>query len=147
MARAPCSDAAHQNAQSRQAIDFDFPELPAWQHAKALSAADGLGRLRHVVVTWNTENQAVRLRLAELEDTRHDGGGVLANFVSHCFHYLEWFCGPIAGLAGRLFRLAAQRDASRRGAGARFCVGRRRQPADELRLISWIWPPHRILWR
>jgi predicted dehydrogenase len=30
---------------------------------------------------------------------------VLGNFVSHCFHYLEWLCGPISGLGGRLFWL------------------------------------------
>jgi hypothetical protein len=29
----------------------------------------------------------------------------LGNFVSHCFYYLEWLCGPIAGLTGRLFAL------------------------------------------
>jgi predicted dehydrogenase len=27
---------------------------------------------------------------------------VLGNFISHCFHYLEWFCGPIAGLSARV---------------------------------------------
>ena len=43
-------------------IDFNFPELPAWRRAKA-SLDDGMvGRLRHVVVTWNVENQATRLR-------------------------------------------------------------------------------------
>ena len=31
-----------------------------------------------------------------------DGGGVLGNFVSHSFHYLEWLCGPISGLSARL---------------------------------------------
>ena len=30
------------------------------------------------------------------------GGGVIGNFVSHCFHYLEWFAGPIAGLQARI---------------------------------------------
>jgi predicted dehydrogenase len=86
-------------------IDFGFPELPAWQYAKGIIGREGLGRLRHVVVTWNTENQAVRLRLRSWKTDAANGGGVLANFVSHCFHYLEWFCGPITGLSGRLFRL------------------------------------------
>ena len=31
-----------------------------------------------------------------------DDGGVLGNFISHCFHYLEWFCGPITGLSARV---------------------------------------------
>jgi predicted dehydrogenase len=32
----------------------------------------------------------------------NDGGGVLGNFISHCFHYLEWFIGPIAGMSARV---------------------------------------------
>jgi predicted dehydrogenase len=31
-----------------------------------------------------------------------DGGGVIGNFISHCFHYLEWFVGPIAGVSARI---------------------------------------------
>ena len=68
-------------------------------------AAGAVGRLRHVVVTWNVENQATRLRLASWKTRGDGGGGVLGNFVSHCFHYLEWFCGPIRGLNARLFHL------------------------------------------
>jgi predicted dehydrogenase len=86
-------------------IDFSFPELPAWQSAKAVVDSGRLGGLRHVVVTWNTENQAVRLGLKSWKTDAGDGGGVLGNFISHCFHYLEWFCGPISGLAARLFWL------------------------------------------
>ena len=80
-------------------IDFNFPELATWRHAKALLDGGAVGRLRHVVVTWNVENQATPAP-EELEDARRCGGGLLGNFVCHCFHYLEWFCGPIAGLAG-----------------------------------------------
>ena len=39
-----------------------------------------------------------------------DGGGVLGNFISHCFHYLEWFCGPIAGLSARIGGLPDESD-------------------------------------
>src|SRR5262249_28108019 len=43
--------------------------------------------------------------------TRGDGGGgLLGNFVSHCFYNLEWLCGPISGLTARLFALPG-RDA------------------------------------
>jgi predicted dehydrogenase len=86
-------------------IDFSFPELPAWRSAKAILDSGRLGRLRHVVAAWNTENQAVRLGLKSWKTAAENGGGVLGNFVSHCFHYLEWLCGPISGLGGRLFRL------------------------------------------
>ena len=92
------------------AIDFEFPELPAWQSAKAVIDSGRLGRLRQAVVTWNTENPAVRLGLKGWKTQAGNGGGVLGNFLSHCFHYLEWFCGPITGLGGRLFELPG-RDA------------------------------------
>lgn len=36
-----------------------------------------------------------------------DGGGVLGIFINHCFHYLEWFCAPIAGLSARIAGLSA----------------------------------------
>jgi predicted dehydrogenase len=61
--------------------------------------------LRHVVATWNVENAATRLRLKSWKTRPQGGGGVLGNFVCHCLHYLEWFCGPISGLGGKLFVL------------------------------------------
>jgi len=86
-------------------IDFNFPELTSWRRAKAMLDEGFLGRLRHVVVTWNVENHATRARLKSWK-TQGDGArGLLGNFVCHCFYYLEWFCGPIAGLSGRLFPL------------------------------------------
>src|SRR5262249_31006782 len=51
------------------------------------------------------ENAAMRLRLASWKTRGEGGGGLLGNFVSHCFYYLEWFCGPIEGLGGRIFPL------------------------------------------
>ncbi|HEY7245869.1 MAG TPA: Gfo/Idh/MocA family oxidoreductase [Xanthobacteraceae bacterium] len=86
-------------------IDFNFPELPSWQRVKALIVEGRLGRLRHVVVTWNVENAATRLRLKSWKTQAAGGGGVLGNFVCHCLYYLEWFCGPISGIGARLFML------------------------------------------
>jgi predicted dehydrogenase len=86
-------------------IDFNFPELASWQRARTMLHAGEIGRLRHVVVTWNVENQATRLRLDSWKTRATGGGGLLGNFVSHCLHYLEWFCGPIVGLSARIFPL------------------------------------------
>jgi predicted dehydrogenase len=61
------------------------------------------GALRHVVVTWNTENYATRMRLKSWKTNGAQGGGALGNLVSHCFYYLEDFCGPITGVSARLF--------------------------------------------
>jgi predicted dehydrogenase len=53
-------------------------------------------------VHWHTENRAIQMRMRNWKTTSDDGGGVLGNFISHCFHYLEWFCGPVARLNARL---------------------------------------------
>jgi predicted dehydrogenase len=83
-------------------IDFNFSQIPAWRHAKAMLEGGEIGRLRHVVVTWNVENAATRLRLRNWKTDVESGGGALGNFVSHSFHYLEWLCGNIDGLSARL---------------------------------------------
>jgi predicted dehydrogenase len=102
-------DAARKSARPT-VIDFNFPELPAWQHAKAMLDSGAVGRLRHAVVTWNVENRATRLGLDSWKTRGDGGGGLLGNFVSHSLYYLEWFCGRISGLGGRVFPLPG-RDA------------------------------------
>lgn len=87
------------------AIDFNFAGIAAWREAKRLLDAGAIGRLRHVVVNWNVENQSTRLRLHNWKTGADQGGGVLGNFVSHCLYYLEWLCGPATGLSARLFGL------------------------------------------
>jgi predicted dehydrogenase len=86
-------------------IDFNFPELPSWQRAKAILESGALGRLQNVVASWNFENEATRLRLSSWKTRGNGGGGLLGNFVSHYFYNLEWLCGPISGLTARLFTL------------------------------------------
>lgn len=88
-------------------VDFTFPEVTAWQHAKRLLDGGELGRLRHVFVNWNVENYATRHRTG-WKSAVGQGGGAMANLVSHCFYYLEWFCGPITGLTARLSSLPGE---------------------------------------
>jgi predicted dehydrogenase len=95
---------AHKSARPA-IIDFNFPELPSWRQAKAILDAGAIGRLQHVVATWNFEHRATRLRLENWKTRPDGGGGLLGNFVSHCFHNLEWLCGPILGLNARMFSL------------------------------------------
>jgi len=91
-------------------IDFNFPQLLSWRRAKTILDEGVIGRLRNVVVTWNFANRATRLRLESWKTRGDGGGGLLGNFVSHCFYNLEWLCGPISGLTARLFALPG-RDA------------------------------------
>jgi len=86
-------------------IDFNFPELPSWQRAKTILDDGAIGRLQNVVVTWNFEHRATRLRVNSWKTRGDGGGGLLGNFISHCFYNLEWLCGPISGLTARLFPL------------------------------------------
>jgi predicted dehydrogenase len=82
--------------------DFNFPELPSWRRATTILDDGTIGRLYNVVVTWNFENEATRLRLDTWRTHGNGGGGLLGNLVSHCFYNLEWLCGPISGLSARV---------------------------------------------
>src|SRR5215475_8113820 len=83
-------------------IDFNFHQIVGWQRAKAMLDAGAIGAMRHATVHWHVESRAIQLRMRNWKTVGDDGGGVLGNFISHCFHYLEWFCGPIAGLSARV---------------------------------------------
>ena len=91
-------------------IDFNFHQVASWQHAKSMLDDGAIGALRHVAVHWHVENRAIQMRMRNWKTLSDDGGGVLGNFISHCFHYLEWFCGPIASLTARLSGLPGDND-------------------------------------
>ena len=91
-------------------IDFNFHQIMAWQRAKSMIDANAIGTLRHVTVHWHVESRAIQTRMRSWKTVGDDGGGVLGNFISHCFHYLEWFCGPIAGLSARVSGLPSDKD-------------------------------------
>lgn len=83
-------------------IDFNFTQIMAWLRAKTMLDAGAVGDLHHVAVHWHVESRALQSRMRNWKTVGDDGGGVLGNFISHCFHYLEWFCGPIAGMSARI---------------------------------------------
>jgi predicted dehydrogenase len=83
-------------------LDFEFCEVLTWRQAKQLLEQGAIGRLRHIGVNWQVENYATQMRIKSWKSLGEEGGGALGNFVSHCFHYLEWFCGPIGGISTRL---------------------------------------------
>jgi predicted dehydrogenase len=93
-------------------IDFEFCELPAWRRAKDIIGEGTLGALRHVIVTWHVENYATRMRLKSWKTDAVNGGGVLGNFVSHCFYYLEDFCGPMRDISANIFGLPGEPPSS-----------------------------------
>lgn len=91
-------------------VDFNFHQIACWQRAKTMLDDGAIGQLRHVAVHWQVENYSVQQRLRNWKTDGAAGGGVLGNFVSHCFHYLEWFCGPLSRLTARLAGLPGAAD-------------------------------------
>jgi predicted dehydrogenase len=92
--------AAAKKARIVHAIDFEFPEIPAWRKARELLPQ--IGAVRNVVVQWHFETYAHRTRSDSWKLRPSDAGGTLNHFVSHVFHNLEWLVGPIARLSARL---------------------------------------------
>lgn len=84
-------------------VDFIFPELETWQYMKRLIGEGAIGRVRHVTVDWRFESYDHERHLHSWKTTSDLGGGTLQHFASHCFYYLEWLFGPIAGLLSKLF--------------------------------------------
>ncbi len=83
-------------------VDFEFPDIEAWQHTKAVLDSGSIGALRHLAVSWNVETYANRIGLDSWKTRLEEGGGVLCSFVSHSFHYVEWLLGKIRRLSARL---------------------------------------------
>lgn len=104
--------AAAQASGKAVAVDFEFAELPAWRRAKDLILSGALGTVRHVMVSWQVENRATLLRLKSWKTNGAEGGGALGNLVSHCFYYLEHFCGPIRDISARTFGLPDEGEPS-----------------------------------
>jgi predicted dehydrogenase len=124
-------------------VDFNFTQIMAWLRAKDMLDRNAIGALRHVAVHWHVENRAVQLRLRNWKTMQGDGGGVLGNFISHCFHYLEWFCGPLDGLSARIGGLPGMADVETTAAMTlRFASG----PLASLSMscASYLGAGHRI---
>jgi len=124
-------------------IDFNFTQIMAWLRAKELLDAGAVGTLRHMAVHWQVENRAVQMRMKTWKTLTDDGGGVLGNFISHTFHYIEWFCGPIARLTARLGGLPGEDDVQTTVAMALELQG---GPLVSLSMscASWLGSGHRL---
>lgn len=99
------------NAGVVHAIDFIFPEIPAWQRAHQVLREGELGSLRQIYLNWHVETYAHRVNQNTWKRDRAIGGGTLNNFVSHSLYYLEWLFGPIKRIAARLTPRVAKGEA------------------------------------
>jgi predicted dehydrogenase len=128
-------------------IDFNFHQIVAWQRAKAMLDANAIGALRHVTVHWHVESRAIQMRMRNWKTVGDDGGGVLGNFISHCFHYLEWFCGPIEGLSARVSGLPGDSELETTVGSSAICSRPLGGALDELCIVSRHRASHRVFRR
>lgn len=91
-------------------VDFNFHQIAAWQRAKEMLDGGAVGALRHLTIHWHVESRALQMRMRNWKTLGENSGGVLGNFISHCFHYIEWFCEPIMGLQARIGGLAGDTE-------------------------------------
>lgn len=82
------------------AVDFLFPEIPAWRRAREVLSAGEIGPLRHFSYTWKVETYASRHDLDNWKNRAAEGGGVFGNFFSHVFYNIEWLMGTISQIEG-----------------------------------------------
>ncbi len=90
-------------------VDFEFRLVPEWLRLKELLAADILGSLRLIDVTWQVEGRADASRSWNWYAQRDQGGGALGAIGSHAFDYIEWLFAPIATLQAQLTTTISQR--------------------------------------
>ena len=80
------------------AIDFIFPEIPAWQRARELLLGGAIGAPRRFAYTWSVQTFAARTRADSWKNRPPDGGGACGNFLPHVIFNLEWLLGPLVRL-------------------------------------------------
>ncbi len=103
--------AAAERSKVVHAMDFIFPEIPAWQKAHALLREGVVGNIRNVALTWRVETYAYRASINSWKTRAESGGGTLNNFASHTFYYLEWLLGSITKISGFLSPRSAKVEA------------------------------------
>jgi predicted dehydrogenase len=95
----------------RHAMDFIFPEMRAWQEARARLREGTIGKLRFVSLAWRVETYAFRAGVDSWKMHAWEGGGTLNQFVSHSLYYLEWLLGAVGRVAARLTPRGSAGDA------------------------------------
>lgn len=93
---------AAERAQVANIVDFELLEVDAFRCLDEVLRAGKIGRLLQLAVNWHVETRSARMGVSSWKTRSAEGGGVLSNFVSHSFSYLETLVGPIARLCVQL---------------------------------------------
>lgn len=79
-------------------IDFELPFMKTWIEAKKKLDDGEIGRLENVQITWKTLSFSKGEYDSSWKFNAADGGGMLSNFGSHVFNYVEHFFGRAQSL-------------------------------------------------
>jgi predicted dehydrogenase len=77
------------------AMDLIFPEIPAWRRMHDMLCSGAIGAVRHFSYVWHIETSASRTKADSWKNRSDEGGGVVANFLSHVIFNLEWLLGRV----------------------------------------------------
>ncbi len=91
-------------------MDFIFPEIPAWQEVKKKLKENRYGKLKYISSNWDFLSYDIKNKLKGWKTDASAGGGALSFYFSHVLYYLEYFTGPIVGLASQLTYSRASRN-------------------------------------
>jgi predicted dehydrogenase len=86
------------------AVNFIFPESPAWEEARRVLQSGQLGAIRHIAISWRVETRAYQGAISApgWKTNEEQGGGTLRNLVSHSAYYIEWLFGGVSRLNCKL---------------------------------------------
>ena len=76
-------------------VDFEFPEIPEWIHAKNIIENEKIGEILSVELDWNFLSYDLANTIKSWKTDVEQGGGALSLVFSHTFYYLEYFVGKI----------------------------------------------------
>jgi len=83
-------------------VNFEFMEIDTWKKLKEHIDKGKLGKILHIEIFWNTESYSVRNAIKSWKTNSKLSGGVLSNFGSHVFYYIEELFGEITEISARI---------------------------------------------
>jgi predicted dehydrogenase len=86
------------------AVNFGFPEHPAWMKTRDwLFNMQPKLQVRLAMLAWHVESRSYRQSsILSWKTALQDGGGALNNFGAHSIYYLEWLFGPLDRVLARI---------------------------------------------
>lgn len=84
------------------AVNFQFPELEAFQIAKRVLDQGQIGRVRSIHLTWMVESLAAKFNIKNWKTDAAQAGGVTALLLPHALYTVEWLHSPVASVFSHL---------------------------------------------